>query len=81
MQAKGTSRTTDPRSVLVRSVTVLPGHAVLDKASSEANCEDPDRRVQKLLSNRDLWSFDILSPSFVDFPDHRSPFANDSAML
>ena len=45
MQAKSTSRATDPRSVLVR----------------EANCEDPDRRVQKLVSNRDLWSFYILS--------------------
>ena len=45
MQAKSTFRATDPRSVLVR----------------EANCEDPDRRVQKLVSNRDLWSFDILS--------------------
>ena len=24
-------------------------------------CEDPDRRVQKFVSNRDQWSFDILS--------------------
>ena len=38
-----------------------PGHAVLGKVSSEASCEDPDRRVQKLVSNRDLWSFDISS--------------------
>ena len=61
VQAKGTSRATDPRSVLVCSVTLFQVHAVLDEVSSEANCEDPDRRVQKLVSNRDLWSFDILS--------------------
>ena len=39
----------------------IPGHAVFDQVSSEANCEDPDRRMQTLVSNRDLWSFDILS--------------------
>ena len=38
-----------------------PVHAVLDKVLSEASCEDPDHRVQKLVSNRDLWDFDISS--------------------
>ena len=36
----------------------FPRHAVLDKASSDANCEDPDRRVQTLVS---YWNFDIMS--------------------
>ena len=53
--------TTDPRSVLVRSVTLFQGMLSSTRSRLRPTARIPDRRVQKLVSNRDLWSFDNLS--------------------
>ena len=60
METKGTSPTTDPRSVWVCSATLLQ-YMMYSTMLCLASCKDPDHRVQKLVSNRDLWDFDISS--------------------
>ena len=80
MHAKGTSRTTDPRSVVVRSVTLFQ-----NTLSSTKSRLRPTARIPTVVCQSscpiEICGVSTFCPRLVDCSDHRSPFANDSAVL
>ena len=80
MLTKGTSHRTDPRSVLVCSVTLLQY-----MLSSTRFCVRPAARIPTDVCKSpcpiEICGISTHCPRFVDFPGHQSPFATNSAVF